>query len=130
MDWGCVSQMNVAMAIWGAMSGAETDMWDRDLEDLMQLFAAEVRRCGGLALDVDVLTRHLMLYAAVMGMTWLLNVPALIRGRLPDLGDVKTRLDPRIRDDEGVRAPLQMLTNVMNLWETHRFGQLLNALPR
>ena len=26
MDWGCVSQMNMAMAIWGAMSGAETEM--------------------------------------------------------------------------------------------------------
>jgi len=26
MDWGCVGQMNMGMAIWGAMSGAETDM--------------------------------------------------------------------------------------------------------
>ena len=26
MDWGCVGQMNLGMAIWGAMSGAETDM--------------------------------------------------------------------------------------------------------
>ncbi len=26
MDWGCVSQMNLGMAIWGAMSGAETEM--------------------------------------------------------------------------------------------------------
>lgn len=41
MDWGCVSQMNVAMAIWGAMSGAETDMWNRDLDDLQQLFTVE-----------------------------------------------------------------------------------------
>ena len=28
MDWGCVSQMNLGMAIWGAMSAAETELWD------------------------------------------------------------------------------------------------------
>ena len=35
MDWGCVSQMNLGMALWGAMSGAETDMWDRHLDELL-----------------------------------------------------------------------------------------------
>ena len=128
MDWGCVSQMNVAMAIWGAMSGAETAMWDRHLDDLLQLFAAGVRRYGGPVLDIEVLTRDLMLYVALMGVAWLLNVPALLRRRVPDLADIGSRLDPRIADDEGTRAPLQMLTNMLNLWETQRFGALLNAL--
>ena len=42
MDWGCAGQMNVAMAIWGAMSGAETEMWDHHLDELLQ----PVRRGG------------------------------------------------------------------------------------
>ena len=88
MDWGCVSQMNVAMAIWGAMSGAETSMWDRHLDDLLRTFVAEVGRSGGPVLDVEVLTRDLMLYVALMGVTWLLNVPALLRRRVPDLAEV------------------------------------------
>ena len=38
LDWGCAGQMNVAMALWGAMSGAETDLWDRHLDELLRLF--------------------------------------------------------------------------------------------
>ena len=39
-----------------------------------------------------------------------------------------TRKDPRIKDDESVRAPLQMLANVLNLWETQRFGDRLDGM--
>ena len=116
MDWGCVSQMNLGMAIWGAMSGAETDLWDRHFDELLQSFAAEVQRFGGPSLDPDRLRRHTLLSAAVMGIAWLLDVPALIRRRFgaaaPD-----NRKDPRIKDDESVRAPMQMLSNLLNLWD-------------
>ena len=42
MDWGCVSQLNVAMAIWGAMSAAEIDMWDDHFDEFLELFCNEV----------------------------------------------------------------------------------------
>ena len=41
MDWGCVSQMNVGMALWGAMSGAETVMWDRHLDELAHVCSSQ-----------------------------------------------------------------------------------------
>jgi hypothetical protein len=126
MDWGCVSQMNLGMAIWGAMSGAETDLWDQHLDELLQLFAAEVHRCGGPHLDPERLCRHTLLYAAVMGVAWLLDVPALMRRRL-GATQLSSRTDPRIKDDESVRAPLQMLSNLLNLWERHRLGDLLDG---
>jgi hypothetical protein len=126
MDWGCVSQMNLGMAIWGAMSGAETSMWDQHLDELLQVFVTEVRRSGGPDLDPDRLRRHTLLYAAVMGVAWLLDVPALIRRRF-GASAPRTRTDPRIKDDESVRAPLQMLSNLLNLWERHRIGDLLDA---
>jgi hypothetical protein len=124
MDWGCVSQMNVGMAIWGAMSGAETDLWERHLGELLELFVAEVGRCGGLNLDPKRLARHTLLYAASMGVAWLLDVPALIRRRF-GAAVPEGRKDPRIAGDESVRAPLQMLSNLLNLWERHRIGELL-----
>ena len=126
MDWGCVSQMNLGMAIWGAMSGAEIGMWNDHLDELLHLLVAEVHRCGGPDLDPDRLRRHTLLYAAVMGVAWLLDVPALIRKRF-GANPPASRRDPRIKDDESVRAPLQMLWNLLNLWERHRIGDLLDA---
>ncbi|BBY20664.1 hypothetical protein MSTO_08690 [Mycobacterium stomatepiae] len=126
MDWGCVSQMNLGMAIWGAMSGAETDLWDLHLDDLLQLFVSEVRRHGGPRLEAARLRRHTLLYAAAMGVAWLLDVPALIRKKFGAEGP-STRTDPRIRADESVRAPLQMLCNLLSVWERYGMGDLLDA---
>lgn len=124
LDWGCVGQMNVGMAIWGAMSGAETDMWSLHFDELLRLFVDEVLRCGGPDLDPDRLRRHTLLYAAAMGVAWLLDVPALIRARF-GADPPESRMDPRIVDDESVRAPLQMLANMLNLWERHSMESLL-----
>jgi hypothetical protein len=125
MDWGCAGQMNVAMALWGAMSGAETELWDHHLDELLAVFVGEVRRCGGPDLSVGELSRQVMLYVGIMTVAWLLDIPALIGKRFGDHMQTLTRKDPRIKDDESVRAPLQMLTNALNLWETQRFGELL-----
>jgi hypothetical protein len=126
MDWGCVGQMNLGMALWGAMSAAETPMWDCHLDELLQVFVAEVGSSGGPALDPNRLRRHTLLYAATMGVAWLLDVPALIRKRYGD-SIPADRTDPRIKEDESVRAPLQMLSNLLSLWERHRIGDLLDA---
>jgi hypothetical protein len=126
LDWGCVGQMNMGMAIWGAMSGAETELWNWHFDELLGLFVAEVRRCGGPDLDRNRLRRHTLLYAAVMGAAWLLDVPALIHKRF-GAAVPASRKDPRIKGDESVRAPLQMLSNLLNLWERHFLGDLLDA---
>lgn len=127
MDWGCAGQMNVAMALWGAMSGAETDLWDHHLDELLNLFAAEVRDGGGPDLSAPLLRDQIMLYVGTMAIAWLLDVPALIRVRFGDAANTLTRKHALIKDDESVRAPLQMLTNALNLWETRQFGRILDA---
>ena len=126
LDWGCVGQLNMGMAIWGAMSGAETDLWNGHFDELLQLFIAEAERFGAPPLDPDRLRRHTLLYAAVMGVAWLLDVPALLGKRFGAVAP-ESRTDPRIRNDESVRAPLQMLSNLLNLWERHDVGDLLDA---
>lgn len=124
LDWGCVGPMNVAMALWGALCGAETAMWDEHVGELYVHFDEEFRRCGGLPLDRDELSRHVLLYAAVMGMTWLLDVPGYVRAAAPGLSATSTRMDPQIADVESVRCRLQMLVNVLNLWERSDDGPL------
>nr|WP_173390290.1 hypothetical protein [Mycolicibacterium rhodesiae] len=128
MDWGCVSQMNLAMAIWGSLSGAETELWNDHLDALLVMFCDEVSGSGGPTLDAAMLSRQLVLYATLMGVSWLLDVPALLQKRIPDIGPQTVRTDPRIKDDEGVRAPLQMLTNVLNLWETRGLADSLSLI--
>ena len=123
LDWGNVGQMNLAMALWGAFSGADITLWDRHLEGLLRLFAAEYRLYGGPALDVEELTRHLYLYVAVMGATWLMDAPALIQKQIPDLADIKDRFDPRFEANETARTQLHMLTTFLHLWDTRNFGR-------
>jgi hypothetical protein len=125
MDWGCVSRLNLAMAIWGAMSGAEITLWDNHFDELIDLFCREVVAAGGPRLDPSEFERQILLYVVLMGITWLLDVPALLRVKAPE---ATRRTDPAIKHDEGVRAPLQMLTNVLNLWESRDVGRLLADL--
>jgi hypothetical protein len=116
------------MAIWGAMSGAETELWDNHFDEFLALFCDEVHSSGGPKLDPAQLERQVLLYAALMGITWLFNVPALIRAKVPDDGADTQRTHSAIKDDEGVRAPLQMLTNVLNLWESRDLSKALSEL--
>ncbi|MES2488797.1 MAG: hypothetical protein V4607_03330 [Pseudomonadota bacterium] len=128
IDWGRVGQMSVAHALFGALSAAEIALWDTHLEALLAHFAAEFHRCGGPALNVEELKTHLLLFVALMGLAWLMDAPALIQKQIPDLASIKDRFDPKFKSNETARVQLQMMTNVLNLWQTRDFGQLLNRL--
>lgn len=130
MDWGCVSIMNVAMALWGSLCSAETQMWDEHLDDLLKHFVTEYTDAGGPELDPVTLRTQLMLYVAVMGVAWLLDTPEYVTASVPGLAEVRDRDDPRISGVEGIRAPLLMLSNVLHLWATEDFGALLDRVPR
>lgn len=125
LDWGGVGQMNVGLALWGALSGAETTMWNDHLDELLALFAAEFHHCGGPSLDVDELKLHMLLFVAMMGISWLLDGPARIQKHVPELSSVDSRFDARIKTDETARTVLQMTINFLNLWQTQAFGKLL-----
>ena len=126
MDWGCVGQMNVAMAIWGAMCSAETSMWDHHLDGLLDVFLTEFTAAGGPALESGMMKQHLMLYVAIMGLAWLLDVPSYLLRLLPE--EVADRFDPQIAGSEQARSRLLMMTNFLNLWETSDFVDALRCL--
>ncbi len=119
MDWGMVNQMNLGGALWGALSAAETDMWNRHLDSLLRLFADQFHRAGGPALEPERLRAHLVIIAILLGLSWLMDAPALIRREIPELSDVPDRFAPAFRHNETARAQLQMMTNLMNLWQRH-----------
>jgi hypothetical protein len=126
MDWGNVSQMNVAMALWGALSGAELALWDDHLDELLRLFVAEFAACGGPPLDPGELKFHMLLYTAMMGLTWLLDATATVRKHVPELADIRDRFDPRFKTNERARAQTQIMTVFLNLWQTQDFGAVLD----
>ena len=120
MDWGCVGQMNVAMSLWGALSAAQTGLWDQHLDTLLEGYAREFAAMGAEPLHLPTLKRQLLLYAGWMGITWLLDAPAYIERQVPQLAALSSRFDTPIRDNESARVQLQMLTNVLNLLERHQ----------
>jgi hypothetical protein len=126
LDWGHVSQMNVAMALWGCLSGAETQFLDDHLDALLALFVAEFRRYGGPPVEVGELKFHLHLYIATMGLAWLMDAPALIQAQIPDLAAIDNRFDPRFSTNETARAQLQLMTTFLNLWRNQDFGRVLD----
>lgn len=128
LDWGCAGRMNIAMAIWGALSGAETVLWERHFDALLGLFVEEFHRSGGPPLSPEALKHHVLLYVGLMGLNWLLDVPAYLLRNIPDLAEVQSRHDPRIRDDEAARTQLHMLIVFLNLLQTQGFGSALDKL--
>lgn len=128
LDWGRAGRMHVSMALWRTLSAAESTLWDRHLDQLLESFATEFVAAGGPALDVAHLRTRLLQYAAVTGVRWLLDVPALLRDRLVDSLTGLTRADPRIADDAELRAALQRLVNVLDLWQRFDFGAIFEDL--
>ncbi|TGD74304.1 hypothetical protein E4634_09300 [Mangrovimicrobium sediminis] len=128
LDWGQVGQMSVAQSIYGAFSGAEPELWDAHLDDIVATFADEFARCGGPQLDTEKLRDHMLLVTGWMGVAFLLDYPTLLERRVPDLADVPDYRDPRIRDDEDARVPLHMLTMFLNQWQRRDIGALARRL--
>ena len=127
MDWGNVSQMNVAMAIWGCLSGAEIELWNNHRDELLELFIDEFERCGGPAIDFAELKMHLTLYVAMMGLNWMLDS---VRGlaKIPALASADSRLDPRIQSSERARSQLLILTAFLNHWEKDNMAAVIAYL--
>lgn len=130
MDWGNVSLMNVAMALWGCLSGAEPDLWRRHLEPLLQRFVREFHAAGGTQLDAEELRLHLTVYACSMGLSWMLDAPRLILERVPQLAGAQNRHDPMLADNERARSQLLIMIAFLNLWEQAEMPRVLARLKQ
>ena len=128
LDWGSVGQMPVALALWGCLSGAERQIWDNHLDELLAVFVEEFRGCGAQMLDADELKTHLLLQVSLMGLAWLLDAPLLIEREISDLHQIVSRFDPRFTVHETSRVQLHIMTNFLNVWESRDLGMILDRL--
>jgi len=128
IDWGRVRQMNVAYALWGCLSGASLDIWERHLPSLLELFVRELHQHGGPRLDVQELKLHLQLYVATMGIAWLLEAPARILFRLPAAATATGPHDLIFRSSETARNQLHIATVFLRFWQTDDFGAALDQM--
>lgn len=130
MDWGCVGRMHLAMALWGALSAAPPAFWDAHEDELLETFVDEYARSGGARLAPAALRQPLYLYAAFMGMNWLLDAPAYLKTLLPELGALQGPQDARLLRQEAPRTQLRMLSTLLHLWQSRDFGAVLGAFQR
>lgn len=128
LDWGMARQMNVAMALWGGLSGANLDLWDADRGRMLALFLHEHAAAGGHALDADRFRLHLDLSVALLGLALMWDTPALLLSRMPHLPTASGPHDPLIATDKVVQGFLHTFTVFLNLWERHDFGGSLDEM--
>jgi hypothetical protein len=126
LDWGHVSEMNVAMALWGSFSAADLVLWEQQFDGLLTLFISELRAAGGPELDGTEVKLHLHLYIALMGLSWLMDTPALTEAQLRDVPDAE--FNSRLTAEETTRVRLHMLTTFLYLWKTQSFGTLIERM--
>lgn len=127
-DWQRARQMNVGYALWGGLCGAGQQIWTGHLHELLAGFVEQFHASGGPLLPIETLTDHLHLYAATIGIAGLLNAPAMIRSRLPDIDKVSGPLDPVLLENEGARCFLHVFTIFLGFWDMHDFSTRLDAI--
>jgi hypothetical protein len=128
IDWGRVGQMLAAQAIWGTMSGAELDIWDDHLDDLLDLFVETFEAESGNRLAPAEIKREMEMLVGLLGICWLLDTVPLILREIPHLHEVESRFDKAFVENELARTQLHMLTVFMNLWQTHDLGRSLDIV--
>ncbi len=127
IDWGSVGQMHVCRTIWGCLNGAEPEMIDAHLDELLDLFIAEFARAGGPLLEKAELEQHLKLQVMVSGFAWIMSAPRLILAEVPDPGAISDRYDPVFTANETARVQLKVMINFLNIWHRYDVGGLLRS---
>jgi hypothetical protein len=129
-DWGNARVMNLGVALAGCFYGAEPEFLVRHLDRLIAEFCTEFEARSGLPLDADELKHHLALQTACSGLLWMIDAPAVIEARVPDLAEVPDWYDPRVFTDELVRTQLHMSAIWLTLWRQLDFGGQLDRYLR
>jgi hypothetical protein len=128
LDWGMVRQMNVGYALWGGLCGASLAIWDRHLDDLLELFIIELHTNGGPRIDMRQLKLHLDLSTAMLCLALMMDAPALVLSRLPEAARASSPLDPVMHQNEMARSFLHVFTAFLNLWQKQDFGAALDRV--
>ncbi len=129
-DWGRVGQITFGCALWGGLSAAHHDIWDKHLEELLALFVAEYAGNGGPYITVEELLFHLRLHVAAMGVARVLAFPETVLFRLPECVDATGPLDPMFLpvERDPARNTLHIYTVFLKFWRRYDVGGAVREL--
>jgi hypothetical protein len=128
IDWGRVGQITFGSILWGALSAAHHEVWDRHIDDLLGLFAGEYHVHGGPRVGKDELEFHLTLHMATMGVARVLAFPETILFRLPECVNASGPQDEMFHTVDPARNMLHIYTVFLKFWLRQDFGAALDRL--
>jgi hypothetical protein len=128
IDWGRVGQITFGSILWGALSAAHHDIWDRHIGDLLALFAEEYHAHGGPRVTAEELEFHLTLHMATMGVARVLAFPEVVLFRLPECVNAAGPLDEMFLSVDPARNSLHIYTVLLKFWLRQDFGAALDRL--
>jgi hypothetical protein len=122
IDWGRVGQLTFGSVLWGGLSAAHEDIWDRHLDALLELFAEVYAAQGGPRIAPEALEQHLMVHMATMGVARVLAFPEVIAFRCPGIEQASGPRDPMIQAMDPARNSLHIYTMFLKAWHARDFG--------
>jgi len=128
LDWGMVRPMNFAIGLWGGLSGATPEFLDRNLDDLLALFVRELAASGGPVIAPDELRLRFDLSVAMIGLALLMDAPALVEARLPEVAEATGLTDPILRRNQVGNGFLHTFSAFLNVWARDDFGAALKEM--
>jgi hypothetical protein len=128
LDWGMVRQMNVATALWGGLSGADLWVLDEHLDQLLALFAEVLAANGGPQISLDELGLRFDLVLGSITLALLMDTPALLLARMPNITRASGSLDPVLKQDKVVQGFLHTFTAALYLLERRDFAASLDRM--
>ncbi len=128
MDWANAGQISVAQSINGAISGADSFIWNEHLDDLLTIFIEEFAAQGDRQLRLDELRLHVLLIVAVSGVAYSMGAPVAIERDIADIEAAESYRDDCFRGNENARIQLHMMTRMLNIWQTRELGEVIRKL--
>lgn len=128
LDWANASPISVAQSISGAISGAEPELWNEHLDELLQVFIHEYAAHGGPRLDLDELRLHVLLIVVMSGVAFSMRAPVAIEREIADVAALRDDRDEQFERYENARIQLHMMTKMLNVWHTYRLGDMVRGL--
>jgi hypothetical protein len=128
LDWGMVRQMNLCYGIWGGLSAADPPVLEREIGNLLTLFADELAKNGGPRLDRAELDLHFDLSVMLLCLALMMDVTAIVLPRVPNIAEATSLHDPILQANQVAHGFLHVFSNALNLWAQRDFGASLDRV--
>jgi len=128
LDWGMVRQMNFTIGLWGGLSGATPGFLRANLDTLLATFAGELAASGGPEIAAEELRLHFDLSVVMIGIALLMDAPALVGSRLPEIARATSLTDPVLQANQVGSGFLHTFAAFLNLWALSDFGASLETM--